>query len=147
MAVCDGDGEADARADPGAADDLGVDADDPALSVQQGPAGVARIDGGVRLDDLGDGEGARAAANSAANSADDALGHGEGLPEGVADGNRELADAHVAAVAEGDGVELVCWDINLDDGEVRAWVAAQNLRVGSELSEKMTVTWVASWTT
>src|SRR5262249_30711192 len=50
----DRDGEADAGAGAGWREDRGVDADEAAGGVEQRPTGIARIDGGVGLDHVGD---------------------------------------------------------------------------------------------
>ena len=48
----DGNGEADALVAAAAAEDGGVDADQPAVGVHERAAGVAGIDGGVGLDEI-----------------------------------------------------------------------------------------------
>ena len=48
----DRDGEADADVAAAAAEDRGIDADHLAAEVEQRTAGVARIDGGVGLDEV-----------------------------------------------------------------------------------------------
>ena len=92
-----GDREADAVAAARAREDRRVDADEPAADVDEGAAGIARIDGGVGLDeelvvrdpDLGAGE-----------RRDDAVRHRLADAEGVADGEHEIADLQALRVAE-----------------------------------------------
>ena len=83
--------------------DRGVDADHPAGRVGQRAAGVARVEGGVGLDDVVDEAGAPAVADRQrpAERADDAGGHRAGQAERVADRDDELADAQPVGVAEG----------------------------------------------
>jgi hypothetical protein len=49
-----GNRETDPRRGAARADDCGVDADHPSFEVEERPAGVAGIDGGVGLDNLSD---------------------------------------------------------------------------------------------
>ena len=80
-----------------AREDRRVDADEPAADVDEGAAGIARIDGGVGLDeelvvrdpDLGAGE-----------RRDDAVRHRLADAEGVADGEHEIADLQALRIAE-----------------------------------------------
>src|SRR5262249_39126783 len=75
-----GDGEADALVASRLGGDHGVDADDAAELIEEGPAGVAGKDGGVGLDQLhGVVDVAVAGGDEAALGADDAVRHG--VPE------------------------------------------------------------------
>ena len=82
------DGEADALVAAGAAEDGGVDADEPALDIHQRAAGVAGVDGRVGLDEVLIVLDAEVAA---ARGADDARGDGLADAEGIADGEHDVA--------------------------------------------------------
>ena len=97
----DGDGEADAL---GVGADGGVDADDLAVGVEEGTAGIAGVDGAVGLDEAGVGLGG-GDVEGAIDGGDDAAGHGAGIAEGVADGVGGFADLEVFGSTEGDGFE------------------------------------------
>ena len=90
-----GHGETDAFIAIGAADDGGVDADQPAFGVHQRAAGIARIDGGIRLDEIlvmRVGIGFVERETAAPQPADDAHGDGLAHAEGIADGQYDVAD-------------------------------------------------------
>ena len=93
----DGDGEADVL---GAGDDGGVDADDLAAGVDQRPAGVAGVDGGVGLDEVVE----RMTPSLIARSLAETMPAGDAgvaaQVEGVADGDHVVADPQVGAGAE-----------------------------------------------
>ena len=120
-----GDGEADALEAAVAAEDGGIDAEETAVDVDEGAAGVAGIDGGVGLDevfvalDLGED------ADVAALGADDAAGDGFADAEGIADGEDAVADFGFRAVGEGDGGKI--FRVDFDDGEVGLGIAADDL--------------------
>src|SRR5205085_4103098 len=84
--LVDGNGEADVLGPVGG--DGGVDADDLTGRVDQRPAGVAGVDGGVGLDHAGE------VVDRAVEGGDDAARHGgvTPQPEGVADGDDVVAD-------------------------------------------------------
>ena len=88
-AVADRDREADAA---GKRHDGARDADDASVGVDERAAGVARVDGRVHLNQIGEAE-ARTRLKRASKRADDARGHGPVEAERVADGDDELADA------------------------------------------------------
>src|SRR4029453_16984509 len=116
----DGDGEADADVAVGvvAGADGVVDADDAAMAGGEHAAGVARVDGGVGLDDL-------AALEEPVGGADDPGGHGLVEAERAADGDRELADLEVLADAERRRLEAGA--VDLDHGHVVDLVGADPL--------------------
>ena len=100
----------------GVAADGGVDGDDLAIGVEQRPAGVAGVDGGVGLDEVGE-VGFAVGLHVAANGGHDAGADAVAIAHGVADGDDGLADHEVAAIAElDDGEGLVAGD--LEDREV-----------------------------
>ena len=91
--------------------DHGVDADDLAMGVEQGAAGVAGIDGRVGLDGLVDV--GSVGLLHLADGADDAARHGSVEDaEGIADGEHLLADLQVGAVAHGDRLQVGRLDLN-----------------------------------
>ena len=92
----DRNGEADALGGP---DHGRVDADDLAAAVNQWTAAVARVEGGVGLDDVID-QVAGDAAQGPPEGADDAGRDGRFEAERAADGDDELADA--AGIDDGD---------------------------------------------
>ena len=106
--------------------DLLVDADDLALTVDQRTAGVALVDGGVRLDAVGDRLAVRRF-EAPPRRRDDARRDGEVVAERVADGHDGLADGHVVGVAERQRVEVDLARIDLDDRDVAADVDADEL--------------------
>ncbi len=111
----DGHGKPHARVAPRPAYDLGVDADDVAVPVEQGASGVAGVDGRVGLDDLGVAEVAGARLQHPAQGADYAVGHAELLAEWAADGHSELADPELVAVAQARLLEAVRGRFDLED--------------------------------
>src|SRR5262249_15476836 len=85
-------------------DDLRIDADEAACAVEQRTAAVARIDGGVGLNDPLD----RAVAhrsNGPSQRADDAGGERFVEPKRVSDRENALAHAKVVRGADADGAE------------------------------------------
>ena len=84
--------------------DRGVDADDLALEVDQRPAGVAGVDGGVGLDRVDVGAVAAAALVAGGHRpvlrADDAAGDGAGQAQRRADRHDRVADDDRVGVAE-----------------------------------------------
>ena len=85
-----------------AREDRGVDADEPAVHVDQGAAGIAGIDGRVGLDEeliVGDAD------LGAGQRRDDAAGHRLADAERIADGEHQIAHLEAVGVAELDGRE------------------------------------------
>src|SRR5215472_6462100 len=82
----DRDGEADPDIDAGGSDNCGVDADDPALQVDERPAGVTRIDRSVGLDEV------LVAFDpwTAPGRTDDPRGHGLSQTERIADRQHKI---------------------------------------------------------
>ena len=97
-----GDGEADPDVAARGREDLRVDADQLAARVDERAAGVALVDGRVGLEEVL--EAAVADARRASLGADDAHGDGLADAERVADGERDVADAHAVGVAERQGL-------------------------------------------
>ena len=113
----DGQGEADAVAHAG----LGRgDADEVAVTVEEGAAGVAGVDGGVGLDEVVQALAAEAGAedvDAAVEAADDADGGAaREVAQRVADRDGQLADSQAGRVAERDGRQVL--GIDLHEGEV-----------------------------
>ena len=119
----DGDGEADVLGLPG---DRGVDADDVALEVEQRAAGVARVDRGVGLQEVGEvlavglGEAAVLGRHDPGRHRRPA-----GEVEGVADGDDLVAHLEGIGVAQRKGSEVVAVDVQ--DGEVRSGICGDDL--------------------
>src|SRR5262249_13208175 len=126
----DGHREAVARVVARRALDRAVDADDFTLHVHKRTTRVAGIDRGVRLDEVLN-RLLRLASKlkRTALRADDALRHGEGqvLAERIANREHPLADARRLAVAERRSGQVV--RIDLDDGDVRVRIAADDSRL------------------
>ena len=106
---------------PRARQDGAVDADELAPEVHQRAAGVARIDGGVGLDEVLVAVRVDAGAPQAA---DDAGGDGVLQAERIADGDDEVADLELGGVAERHLREA--FRRNLEHGDVRRHVAADH---------------------
>src|SRR6056297_188389 len=117
-----GHGEADAHVAAGAGDDGRVDADELAAQVHQRAAGVARVDGGVGLDEVLVAVRIQA---EAAQRTHDARGHRVLQAEGIADGDDEIADLEDVGVADGQFDQPVFLDLQQRD--VRAWVRTDDL--------------------
>src|SRR5205814_2030123 len=103
LGVVDGDGEADVL---GVAAGRRVDADDLPGAVDQRATGVARVDGGVGLDEpaqaLASAPAFAPGVDRAVEGRDDALGHGHPAlqVEGVADGDHAVANLQIRGLAE-----------------------------------------------
>src|SRR5262245_28625107 len=85
--------------------DRRVDADDLAARVDERPAGVPRVQGRVGLNNVVD-QAARPRTQAASQRADHARGHRVLEAVWVPDGDRELADANLIRIAEGDGHQV-----------------------------------------
>ena len=107
--------------------ELGIgDADDLAVLVKQRAAGVAGVDGCVRLDQVH--AGAAGEGDLSVQSADNAGGQRESqLAQGIADGNDAVADVDQVRVAQNNGGEALC--LNFQHGHVVCLVIAHNLRI------------------
>ena len=122
----EGDGKAHALVAVG--DNLrGVDAHHLAVHIHQGPAGVARVDGGVRLD-IGHALFA-VALHRPVQAGDNAPGKGAGEPlaAGVANGHHPLPDGELVRVPKLRRGKAVV--VGLDDRQVRGAVHAHHHRV------------------
>ncbi|MCW2426034.1 hypothetical protein M2260_000942 [Rhodococcus erythropolis] len=101
--------------------DRRVDADQLAVHVDEGAAGVAGVDRCVGLQSVDDGvlvAGLAARGHRAIECGDDAFGDRAGKAERGPDGHNLLSDLNVAGVPEIDGGEVVA-AVDLDDGDVR----------------------------
>ena len=126
----DRDGEADADVAVRSGEDGGVDADEPAAGVDERAAGVARVDGGVGLDEILVAGDLVEDADAPAGGGDDAHGDGLADAERVADGEDHVAHAELVAVGQGDGGQVL--GLDLDDGDVGLRIGADDL--GGELA-------------
>src|SRR6185437_1780782 len=118
--------------------DRGVDPDDLTAHVDERAAGVARVDRGIRLNEVLDAAIRRPgkAHRAAPLGAHDALRHGEGevLTERVADREHPLTDTGRITVAKRRGREA--GRVDLEDGDVRGRVAADDARLELSVVEK-----------
>ena len=97
----DRDREADAFVAAGGAGDGGVEADDFAAEIHERAAAVAGVDGGVGLNEVLQFEVFVAEVEVVATfGADDAAGHALAEAERAADGEHEVADLELVAIAE-----------------------------------------------
>ncbi len=106
-------------------DDRRVDADHLSPRVDQRAAGVARIERGVRLQDVVE-QAPRAGPHRAAEAADDAGGDGVAESVRAADRDGDLPDAQAARVAEPAPAEIGRGD--LEHGEVGIRIVADDFR-------------------
>jgi len=117
------DGEADPLVAAAAREDRRVDADHLAARVDQRPARVAGVDGGVGLDEVfvvGEAEVA------AADGTDDPHRHGPAEAERVPERQDDVADLHGVGVAEGRVRQVRRLDA--ERGEIRARVDSEDAR-------------------
>ena len=119
-----GDREADPRRRARTGEDRGVHADQVAVHVDQRPAGVARIDGRVGLDERRDAAGADLGARQ---RRDDAVGHRLADAERITDRQHQVADLHVGGVVDRDGRQLLGPGVDLQHGEIGARIVEQHL--------------------
>src|SRR5690606_32680358 len=89
-------GETDTDRAAGRRDDRRIDADDLALHVEQRPAGIALVDGGIRLDEIVVGAGI----DIASARRDDPNRQRAAETERIADGHHPVADPHGAGIPE-----------------------------------------------
>ena len=113
----DRDREADAL---GRANDRGVDADDARPRVDQGAAGVSRVQGHVALNDVLD-QLPGGASERPADGAHHPRRHGRLKPERVTDGDDQLSDSQRARLAEPGGRKPGA--VGTNHGEIRGRVA------------------------
>src|SRR5262249_23994308 len=121
----DGDGESDADVAAATAEDRRVDADDLALGVEQGTAGVAGIDGRVGLDEVVVGP----LVDVPADGADDADGDRVLEAERVADGDDPLADTEGVRITQLHRGQVFGIALDLDQRDVGLRVASRDLRL------------------
>ena len=112
-------GKADADRTAGRRNDRGVDADDLAIHVEQRPAGIAAVDGRIRLDEAV----IRPGINVSVLGRNDADRHGATQAERVADGHDPIADARLFGIAELDCRQFFLGRIDLENGQVGLLVA------------------------
>mmetsp|Transcript_18171 Transcript_18171/g.45831 ORF Transcript_18171/g.45831 Transcript_18171/m.45831 type:complete len:468 (+) Transcript_18171:138-1541(+) len=123
----DGDGEAHPRAHA-RPQGGGVDADEPAVAVEEGPPRVARVDRSVSLHDPVD-LAARGRRDLPVLARDDAGGEGVVLAKGVSDGDGDLSDLDGCRRAELQGDKVLLGGVDLEHGNVLVGVYARELRV------------------
>ena len=113
-----GNGETDAHRTAGRRQDGGVHTHDLALHVEQRAAGIALVDGRVRLDEIVVGTGI----DVAVAGRNDAQCHGSAQPERIADRQHPVADLHPVGIAELNVGQRL---LGLDDqhGEIRLRIA------------------------
>src|SRR6185437_4830207 len=109
-----GNGKADADRSTRWRDDRGVDADDLAVHVEQRPAGIAAVDGGVRLDEIVIGTGI----DVAVTGRNDAHRDRTAQTERIAHGHDPIADTHLAGIAELHRRQLVPLGIDLEHRDI-----------------------------
>src|SRR5207253_6441208 len=95
----------------------GVDADQPPGAIEQGPAGIPRVDGRVRLDHVLD-QVAAHGFDLPAQGADNAPGDRVIEPVGIADGKGALADLQIVRRADQDRVQLALGGVDVQNGDV-----------------------------
>jgi len=105
-----------------AGEDRGVDADQLPQRIDEGAAGVARVDGRIGLDEVLEGADAQA---RAPGGADDAHGHRLPHPEGVADGQHHVTGAQLVGVAQGDHRQIL--QLDAQHRQVRLRVGTHHL--------------------
>jgi hypothetical protein len=121
-----GDRIADTVAAAGVAPDLCGDADDPALRVEDGPAGVAVVERGVGLDGVLDREAVRGP-DLASDGADHACGQRAFEPEGAAEHSHPVADVERSGRCEAQRRQLGARPVDVKHGDVRGWIGADDL--------------------
>jgi hypothetical protein len=110
-----GDGEADAGGTARGRHDHAVDADKLTVHVDQRATGIARIDGGVGLDEilvLG------LVAGHMSEGRDDAAGDRLADAEGIADGQHQVADLDLVRIGEAEGRQIRARPGDLQHGQI-----------------------------
>ncbi len=123
------DGKADAVGGPGAAENGGGHADQPALRIEQRAAAVAGIDRGIGLNEELPIRYADAGARQAGH---DAGGHGLANTERIADGHRDIPNLDPVAVGHANHRQHRTFGIDLEQREIEAGIGKQDL--GLELA-------------
>ena len=130
--------EADAFVPAGLGDDGGVDPDHATTGVDQRATAVARVDGGVGLDDLAD-EHVVGALNNPTQGAHNAHGQGALEAEGVADGDDELAHPQALRRAQGNRMEQPLGDLDFEPGNLERMQERLDFLLGLERRYQMPV--------
>ncbi|MNV01074.1 hypothetical protein D3C71_912620 [compost metagenome] len=117
-------GESDTDRTAARRNDRRIDADHLALHVEERTAGIALVDGRIRLDEIVIGAGiditpARGNNTDRQRSA---------KPEGIADGHHPVADAHAARITELDGLQRR-FRLHLQDGKIGFRIGANQRRL------------------
>lgn len=120
----DGDREADADVAPRRRQDRRVDADELALQIDQGTAGVARVNGRIGLYEI---LVTFYAETAAPQGADDSRGDGLVEAERIADRHHEVTNTELVRVARGDLRQVV--GVDPDNGHVRVRVGPHQFRL------------------
>ena len=110
----------------------GVDADQLAVRVDQCTPGIARIDRGIRLDEILKGCEAKLASPGGAH---DALCHGLAQPVRIADRKHDISDPQ--RVGASDGHHRYLADVHIENGNIRIRVLSDNLGVGNPAIAKL----------
>ena len=117
------DGKADPHRAARAREDRGIDADEVALQIDQRPAGISRIDGGVGLNEIVEITGLDA---SPCQGRDNPAGHRLADAEWVADGQHQIADLDAVRIGELQCREnLAVGFVDLQHREVRFRIVEQ----------------------
>ena len=119
--------ETDAHRTARARINRGIDADQVPARVDQCAAGIARVDGGIRLDEILKRVDAKLIAAQGAHYAG---GHGLADTERIADRQHDVADLQCLRRSEGNRRKLIAFDAQ--DGQIAFGVAADLL--GEQLS-------------
>jgi len=122
----------------------GRDADDPALEVDQGPAGVARVDRGAGLDHVGQRDPVLLV-HGAPEGADDPLGDAGLQPQRVADGQGHIPDLQLGGVGEAGRVQPT--GVDVQHGQVVGGEAADQPAGYCLPSARVIWKSLAPWTT
>ena len=102
-----------------------IDAHQFAAGVDQGAAGVARVDGRIGLDEIFE---CRQAQLSAARGADDAVGDGLRQPQGIADRQHDIPDLQLVGMPEGHDRQVI--EVHFQQRQIRVRIPAHHLGHG-----------------
>ncbi len=116
----DGEADTDVAATPG--EECGVDTDQLAAQIDQRPARIAGVDGGIGLDEVLE---AGATDTAATEGTDNTAGHRLTQTERVPDGDHEVADAQGVGIRQRDRLQVV--RVDSDHGDVGGRVGTHHL--------------------